>query len=275
MPAGESTARVPRPKLGGYPYGGAGIFDCTVSGVVSLTFDDGPYIYTSDILDLLDSYDAKATFFITGNNMGKGQIDDPTLPWPALIRRMHAEGHQIASHTWTHQDLSALNSAQRKEQMIKNEMAIRNVLGFFPTYMRPPYSKCSKSCQADMKSLGYHITHFNLDTDDYNQNTPLRIQTSKKRFDDGLRGNRHLVISHDIHEQTVHNLTGYMLSKIQRAGYRAVTVGECLGDPEAHWYRSNPNGVMPPSGIPTVTEALAFRDPSCGSGKLSCFGSSS
>jgi hypothetical protein len=41
MPAGMSTAGIPRLKLGEFPYGGAGIFDCTVPGTIALTFDDG------------------------------------------------------------------------------------------------------------------------------------------------------------------------------------------------------------------------------------------
>jgi peptidoglycan/xylan/chitin deacetylase (PgdA/CDA1 family) len=52
-------------------YGSAGIYDCVNSGDMALTFDDGPFIYTSHILDLLDQYNASATFFITGNNNGK------------------------------------------------------------------------------------------------------------------------------------------------------------------------------------------------------------
>jgi hypothetical protein len=53
-----------------------------------------------------------------------------------LLRRMHAAGHQIASHTWSHADLSTqVTPAQRKNEMYKNEMALRNILGFIPTYM--------------------------------------------------------------------------------------------------------------------------------------------
>jgi peptidoglycan/xylan/chitin deacetylase (PgdA/CDA1 family) len=92
-----------------------------------LTYDDGPYIYTSHILDILDQYNTKATFFITGNNLGKGQIDDATYPWAGLIQRMDTAGHHIASHTWTHQDLSAITQAQRLQQMYSNEIAFNNV----------------------------------------------------------------------------------------------------------------------------------------------------
>jgi hypothetical protein len=47
------------------------------------------------------------------------------------------------------------------DQMIKNEMAFRNILGFFPTYMRPPYVSCTRAsgCVDDLNSLGYHIVN--------------------------------------------------------------------------------------------------------------------
>lgn len=94
-----------------------------------------------------------------------------------------------------------------------------------------------------MKALGYHITYFDLDTDDYDNDSPLLIQNAKNNFDNQMNPSNpatddFLVISHDIHEQTAHNLTAYMLDRLQAKGYRAVTVGQCLGDPEANWYRT-------------------------------------
>jgi peptidoglycan/xylan/chitin deacetylase (PgdA/CDA1 family) len=116
------------------------------------------------VLDVLDQYNAKATFFITGNNMGKGQIDNASTGYPQLIKRMHASGHQIASHTWTHQNLTALTLAQRQNQIYYNEMAFRNILGFFPTYLRPPYSECDNDTQAMLYDMGYHIVYYNIDS---------------------------------------------------------------------------------------------------------------
>ncbi|KAK3937242.1 carbohydrate esterase, partial [Diplogelasinospora grovesii] len=52
-PAGADTSSIARPKLGSIPYGGAGIYDCVNAGDIAVTFDDGPYIYTSDLLDKL------------------------------------------------------------------------------------------------------------------------------------------------------------------------------------------------------------------------------
>ena len=96
--------------------------------------------------------------------MGKGQLDNASTGYPQLLKRMHAAGHQVASHTWTHQNLSALTVQQRQNQMYYNEMAFRNVLGFFPTYMRPPYSECNNETQAMMYDMGYHVVYYNIDS---------------------------------------------------------------------------------------------------------------
>lgn len=51
-------------------------------------------------------------------------------------KRMVKEGHQVASHTWSHQNASQLTTAQLQAQMVYNEIAFNDILGFFPTYMR-------------------------------------------------------------------------------------------------------------------------------------------
>ncbi|KAJ5195890.1 hypothetical protein N7449_006369 [Penicillium cf. viridicatum] len=245
-PDGPPTKEIPRPHIGQVPYGPREIRSCAIPGTVALTFDDGPTRYTGDLLDLLDKYDAKATFFITGINNGKGPIDDLSLPWASLIERMHSSGHQIASHTWSHEDLSKITPTQRNEQIEKNEAALRNILGQFPTYMRPPYSSCNPDteCGNDLGQLGYHIILYDIDTDDYKNDSPDLIQRSKDIFDHQLlysdpRTKSWLVIAHDAHEQTVHNLTEHMLKGIKRQGYRAITVGDCLRDPRPLWYRKD------------------------------------
>ena len=75
IPSGTNTSSIDRGKLGTVLYGSAGIYDCVNNGTMALSFDDGPYIYTSHILDVLQQYNASATFFITGNNNGW------FLPW--------------------------------------------------------------------------------------------------------------------------------------------------------------------------------------------------
>ncbi|KAF8540008.1 hypothetical protein BDD12DRAFT_57180 [Trichophaea hybrida] len=241
VPQGTNTSTVARPLNGIVPYA-EDIFNCVNPGDIALTYDDGPDVYTDGMLDVLASYGAKATFFVTGINNGKGSIDT-TPAWRDVIRKMAANGHQIASHTWSHANLTNITRYSQKQEMVKLEMALRNILGYFPTYMRPPYSSCNPKCMDTMKELGYHVIYFNLDTDDYNYVTPQLIQNSKNRFSKSLNGTnpaskQFLVIAHDIHEQTATNLTEFMLQKLTSKGYRAVTLGECLEDPSENWYRT-------------------------------------
>ncbi|KAH8194847.1 hypothetical protein TruAng_010980 [Truncatella angustata] len=226
-----------------------------------MTFDDGPWNYTSDLLDKLKDYGAKATFFITGNNIGKGPINDPDLPWKAVIQRMAAEGHQVASHTWSHQNFSELTTTQAQNQMIWNEIALNDILGYIPTYMRPPFSICEDECESMLYDLGYHVIYFDLDTEGYLNDDPTLIQASKDIWDENVDNSdacdaNFLQIEHDIHWQTVYNLTDYFLESLFSYGFRSVTVGECLGDPPANWYRAGSSSVPAytfPVKSPTVS----------------------
>jgi len=280
-PGGASTRNDARPQKGNVPYGGEGIYACQKAGTVAITYDDGPYIYTDRVLDQFAQYGFKATFFVTGINLGKGAIDT-TSQWSTVIKRMVSEGHQVASHTWSHQDLSQITDTQRYDQMVKNEMAIRNIIGKYPTYMRPPYSSCNAACQTVMKNLGYVISYFDLDTDDYNQLSNIQVAKDNfKRILDSTQGGPasgdRLAIAHDIHEQTALNLTGYMLQYLKSKGYRGVTMGECMGEPEANWYRTSGGGggstTPPPTNGGGSGSTPVSTDGSCGAGKATCKGS--
>ncbi|UKZ57036.1 hypothetical protein TrVGV298_010886 [Trichoderma virens] len=217
-------------------------------GTVALTFDDGPWEYTEELLDILESLTlylqengVKATFFITGRNLGKGAINDPSTDWPRLIRRMKADGHQIGSHTWSHQRLPTVGKSRLRQQMIYNEIAIADILGVFPTYMRPPYSASDEDVDRWLGELGYHITYFDLDTEGYLHEEEIDISEdiARRAFDEkDLDTDSYLHIEHDIVSESVHTLIPYTIDLLYNAGFKPVTVGECLGDPEENWYRS-------------------------------------
>lgn len=198
---------------------------------------------------------------------------------------MHAAGHQLASHTWSHQDLLGLNQTYFDHQIYYNEMAFRNILGFFPTYMRPPFVDCDDECFSRLKTVGYHVIYYDLDTFDYLNDDPTLIQNSKDYFTTYLDDtapdpatDNMMSLSHDIHYQTVYNLTEFMLQTIMADGYvNSVTVGECLGDPAENWYRAadapTPCTTGPTTTTSTGPTATAVStDGTCGAG-VTCLGS--
>jgi len=239
QPPPESPSIAGRPEVGNVPYG-VELTSCTVPGTVALTFDDGPYIYTQQLQDLLNSKGVRATFFVNGQNWG-APITDPSNQ--NLIRNAFNAGHQIASHTWSHPDLNSLDANAISSQMTQLEDALRGIIGRYPTYMRPPYFSCGATCLGVMKSLGYHVIISNLDTLDYQYDSPSEIWQSQNIFNNAISstsGNSGtwLVLAHDVHAATVQHLAEYMIDTARAKGYRLVTVGECLGDPAANWYRT-------------------------------------
>jgi hypothetical protein len=102
--------------------------------------------------------------------------------------------------------------------------------------------------------------------------SPTLIQNSKNIWDAAINPsnnntNSFLEIEHDIHYQTVYNLTDYILASMYAHGYKSVTVGQCLGDPAVNWYRSgNPNAIPPPP-----TQQIS-SDGTCSS-TITCLGS--
>lgn len=173
------TTNISRPLIGNVPYGQV-IDSCVTPGNIAITFDDGPYIYTSDLLDLLDRYGAKVTFFLIG---------DQIPGYSSVVSRMYSSGHQVASHTYTHPDLTTLSSGQRKDEMYQTETEFSNLLGVFPTYMRPPYLSTDEDTLSDLKDLGYHVVSTNLDTKDYANDSPELIINAERTFNSTLDNN--------------------------------------------------------------------------------------
>jgi len=98
---------------------------------VYLTFDDGPHPEnTPRILDALDAHRAKATFFVQGEHVSR---------YPALAKRIVAEGHTIAGHSWSHRRLTLLAFRDTWDEFKKTQTAISEATGVYTTLYRPPF----------------------------------------------------------------------------------------------------------------------------------------
>ncbi|KAG9254266.1 uncharacterized protein F5Z01DRAFT_622178 [Emericellopsis atlantica] len=241
-----------RAQYGAVPYG-VEIRSCTRPNMVALTFDDGPSHLTPDLLDLLDKRGVRATFFLNGNNMGKGPITDKSLGHGSVIRRMYQSGHQIGSHTWSHKDFNEISDEQRWDELVELEVALLDIIRVYPTYFRAPWGRCNEGCQAMLSEFGYHLIQWDLDTNDWKQDE----QASRDTFSQTLNSqNSAIVLAHDIHEMTVNSLAAYMISTARAKGFSLVTVGECLGDPRRNWYRTAGSSSKTKTNTKTNTNTL-------------------
>ena len=231
---------------------------CTVPNTIALTFDDGPSMYTTALLDILRANDAHATFFVIGEapNLAQSSIFQPQSQ--LSLHRMVAEGHQVGSHTyalatcrvlalsrsenanhlhrWTHPHLVTLHRDQIFSEMTQLDFAFDTILGYHPTYMRPPYLETNGLVLETLGRLGLHVVGTDLDTNDWWDTTPEGVAQALERFKAGIATGGSIALSHDIHETPVNALAPLMIQEARAKGLKMVTVGECLGDPREGWY---------------------------------------
>ncbi|KAJ6188831.1 hypothetical protein N7519_003739 [Penicillium mononematosum] len=188
---------------------GAIITHCTIPGTIALTFDDGPYIYTPQILDTLAEHGARATFFLNGHNRGNIHTS------PDVVQRTLAEGHQLGSHTNLHAHP-----------------------WFLPDLHASPFLRHTPVVLGAMADLGYHVIGASVDTKDYENDNPDTNWVSFEKFLREVDAGGTIVLAHDSHQHTVEILVDNMLANVERRGLSPVTVGECLGDPSEYWYRT-------------------------------------
>jgi len=132
-------------------YPGSQLFGPTVrhipqSSAIALTFDDGPNpALTPRLLDLLDDYKARATFFLIGRHV---------RACPQLATEIAARGHVVGNHTETHPSLAWLSSARIADELRRCQEAIRQTGVRTPVLMRPPYGSRSPFLDAAARRLG-------------------------------------------------------------------------------------------------------------------------
>lgn len=110
--------------------------------VLYVTFDDGPGPATRQVLELLAANNAKATFFVVGQQAAAA---------PATIRAIHAADHAIGNHTWDHANLTTLPESQVRSELTRTNAVVGSVMGHC---MRPPYGAVDATAGNTAVSLG-------------------------------------------------------------------------------------------------------------------------
>jgi peptidoglycan/xylan/chitin deacetylase (PgdA/CDA1 family) len=113
--------------------------------LVALSFDDGPSLWTEQILDLLAATGSRATFFVCGVAIEGRET---------TLRRCLAEGHEVANHTHTHPELRELDRAAIFAELDSASAAIESVTGARPVHFRPPYFESSPDIEYVSRELG-------------------------------------------------------------------------------------------------------------------------
>ncbi|KAF7327367.1 Carbohydrate esterase family 4 protein [Mycena kentingensis (nom. inval.)] len=197
---------------------------CSVPNTVALTFDDGPYIYGPLLCDSAAKFGAKLTFFMNGANWACIYDDQ----YVQNILRILKDGHQIATHTWSHKDLTALSSADLLAEIQKPIDALEKIAGIRPVFMRPPYGNTNSTVADAAKTLGQTMIVWDFDSGD---STGATADQSKVEYDGLVNSSppNALCLNHETSESTVKIVIPYAMEKLTAMGYKLVTVADCLG----------------------------------------------
>ena len=183
---------------------------------IALTFDDGPGPYTEKLLDILDKYDAKATFFLIGSKVSARAN---------TLRRMQSRGHQLGNHSWSHPELNKVSAEQLASEIDQTNNVIKQAVGTKPNIIRPPYGAFNRAVLDQFRQRGMSAVVWSVDTRDWaDRNSEIVCSRAVAGARNGA-----VILMHDIHQTSV-NAVPCILSSLKQQGYSFVTVQNLIGD---------------------------------------------
>ena len=179
------------------------------SKLVAFTFDDGPSKYTLDIANILEEYNASATFFEVGYNI---------KAHPEITKELSERGFEIANHTTDHSKLTKLTEVKYLSKINDNNALFKELTGKDMPYLRPPYGSYNDKIKA---SAGVPIVTWSLDTRDWeSRNKDKVIEMVMNNIKEG-----DIILFHDLYEST-RDAVKELMPLLKEQGYQAVSVGE-------------------------------------------------
>lgn len=172
---------------------------------------------TEFILETLNKYNIKATFFLCGFWAEK---------YPDIVKRIDAEGHQIGNHTATHPHMNKLSSQQILDELKKYDDILESIIGKRSTLFRAPYGEYNDNVITTVRNAGYEVIQWDIDTVDWREERSAEtiLNSVLPKLKSGS-----IILSHN----NGFRIEQYLPTLIETAlgqGYEFVTVGELLLD---------------------------------------------
>ena len=186
---------------------------------IAITFDDGPHPHlTARILDILDRYGVRATFFMVGENIEN---------YPEAAREVIRRGHEIGNHTYSHRNLLGLCQAAVGEEIEHCEDALEELCEYRAHLFRPPQGGLTPLVEQYSELGDYTLVLWSLDTRDWESKS--REQITHAVLSHVQAGD--IILMHDYigtNSQTPEALE-LILPKLLERGFEPTTVSDLLG----------------------------------------------
>lgn len=186
---------------------------------IALTFDDGPHPrYTGQILDVLEEYDIKATFFVVGVNARN---------YPDSLIEVIKRGHEIGNHTYSHPHVSGLNTYTLTDEVEKCESTIYGLTDYKTKLFRPPEGMIDADVRTVLRSLDYKVIMWDIDTRDWAHEPPEKI--AENVISNIASGD--IILMHDYigHNSPTVEAIKLFIPVLLEKGYKFVVVSELIG----------------------------------------------
>lgn len=211
MAKSQSPPSVPNDDKPSISHGAKKAISCAVVPCLALTFDDGPSSTTTPtLLDVLAREHVHATFFVVGM-----RVHERT----SILQRIHAEGHEIGNHSWSHANLTKLNPSQVHAEINTTQTAIMEAGVPAPRLLRPPYG----AANAVVEMQGLTIVRWNVDPEDWVVKNPDEL--AARMVQQAKPGG--ILLLHDTNPHTVEAIAKALPEL--KAKYQLVTTSELLG----------------------------------------------
>ncbi len=180
--------------------------------IVALTYDDGPYSpVTNRILNTLDKYNGRATFFVVGNRVNE---------YKSSVKRAVNMGCEIGNHTYSHTILTGVGTSTIKSQISKTNSVVKNLTGVAPKIVRTPGGAVNSMVR---DTVNYPIINWSVDTLDWKYRKASSVTSKvKSQVRDGS-----IILMHDLYESTA-LATEQFVPWLVDNGYQIVTVSELM-----------------------------------------------
>lgn len=171
---------------------------------------------TSELLDILDRYDVKATFFLVGQ-----WVDN----FPDSVKEISKKGHDVENHSNTHAHMPELSLEGMTEEIVSCNDKIKALTGKCPTLFRPPYGDYNNNVVGAVKTQNMYCIQWDVDSLDWKNPTPQEMVdkiTSKLQ-------NGSIILMHNGAKNTPEALP-QIIDAVRAQGYEFVPISELILD---------------------------------------------
>jgi peptidoglycan/xylan/chitin deacetylase (PgdA/CDA1 family)/glycerol-3-phosphate acyltransferase PlsY len=192
---------------------------------LALTFDDGPDPrYTPEVLRILRQEEVPATFFLVGVHAQR---------YPALVRRIQQEGHEIGSHSYSHRNLFLLNPAALEREVVRAEEVLQQVTGDRPRLFRPPRGLYDPNLRRLLADRRYTVVLWSVSSRDWVEVSSRLIARNVLGSVDGgdillFHDSGAILASSGGDRRHMLQALPYIIQRLKAEGFRFVTAGQLL-----------------------------------------------